>query len=218
MTTSEFIPQVGRSHQARTGHLSAGIKWAIGIVLGVIAIAVAWHLIEGWLSAKPKKTPAPPVAIARAQNRTVTVMEHTIATVVSPATVQVNAQVAGKLLTAYFQEGQIVHQGDALFLIDPTPYRNALDQAKAQLAKDQAAATSAGNDEKRYVALFAQGAASQQQRDQAVATAAGDRATVASRVRPGGRWEPRKKISAIQGFSRRSMARPGRSRSSPAIW
>ena len=95
MTTSEFIPQVGRSHRARTGHLSTGVKWAIGIALGVIVIAVAWHLIEGWLGAKPKKTQAPPVAIARAQSQTVTVTEHTIATVVSPATVQVNAQVAG---------------------------------------------------------------------------------------------------------------------------
>ena len=177
MTTSEFIPSVSRT---RTSHLSASVKWVIGIVLGLIAIVAVWHLIEGWFSAKPKKTSAPPVTVARASSQTVTVMEHTIATVVSPATVQVNAQVAGKLLTATFQEGQIVHKGDALFLIDPTPYRNALDQAKAQLAKDQAAATSAGNDEKRYIALYAQGAASQQQRDQAVATAAGDRAAVQS--------------------------------------
>ena len=65
-----------------------------------------------------------------ASSADVTVMDHTIATVVSPATVQVNAQVAGKLLTAYFQEGQIVHKGDPLFLIDPAPYQNALAQAQ----------------------------------------------------------------------------------------
>ena len=35
-------------------------------------------------------------------------VQNTIATVVSPATVQVTAQVQGKLLQAYFQEGQIV--------------------------------------------------------------------------------------------------------------
>ena len=111
--------------------------------------------------------------VAAAAKADVTLITHTIATVVSPATVQVDAQVAGKLLAAYFQEGDIVHKGQLLFLIDPAPYQNALAQANAQLAKDQATAQSDLNDEKRYTALYAQNATSQQQRDQAVAAAKG---------------------------------------------
>src|SRR6185312_556001 len=102
----------------------------------------------------------------------------TIATVVSPATVQVTAQVQGKLLQAYFQEGQLVHKGAPLFLIDPAPFQNALAQAKAQLDKDGANLQSAQNDQRRYTALYAQNAISQQQRDQAVAAAQADAATV----------------------------------------
>ena len=119
-----------------------------------------------------------PVITARAEKKNVTVVEKTIGTVVSPATVQVTAQVQGRLLKAYFQEGQLVHKGDPLFLIDPEPFENALAQAKAQLAKDMANAESARNDQKRYTALFAQNAISEQARDQAVATAKADDATV----------------------------------------
>ena len=108
----------------------------------------------------------------------VSVVQTTIGTVVSPAMVQVTAQVQGKLLQAYFQEGQLVHKGDPLFLIDPAPFQNALEQSRAQLAKDTATAQAALNDQKRYTSLYAQNAISQQQRDQAVATAQADAATV----------------------------------------
>ena len=180
MSVSEFIPSVTRDVKAKVRRLSRRAKWVIGIGAGIILVAVGWHLISGWLHGKPKAPPPAPVKVATARLQNVTVMEHTIATVVSPAMVQVNAQVAGKLLNAFFQEGQIVRKGDALFLIDPAPFQNALAQAKAQLAKDQATAQSDLNDENRYVALYAANATSQQSRDQAVAAAQGAAATVQS--------------------------------------
>ena len=176
MTASEFHSSVRRDVQPRT--ISRRLQWVIGLVGGVILIALGWHLISGWLHGKTRTPPPPPVTVARARTQTVTVTEHTIATVVSPATVQANAQVAGKLLKAYFQEGQIVHKGNVLFLIDPAPFQNSLAQARAQLAKDQAQAVSLTNDEQRYVALYAANATSQQSRDQAVAAAQSAQATV----------------------------------------
>ena len=180
MAVSEFLPSGATQAGTKARWLSPRIKWVIGLAAGLAIILIAWHLIDGWLHAKPKTPPPPPVRVSTAKSQTVTVMEHTIATVVSPATVQVNAQVAGKLLTAYFQEGQIVHKGDPLFQIDPAPFQNALAQAKAQLAKDQANAASLSADEKRYVTLYSENATSQQSRDQAVAAAQGARATVQS--------------------------------------
>ena len=180
MTVSEFIPTVAKDAKTKVNRLSARTKWIVGIIGALILAAIAWHFIGGWLHGKPKTPPPPPVHVGIAKTQSVTMMERTIATVVSPAMVQVNAQVAGKLLAANFQEGQIVHKGDPLFQIDPAPFQNALAQAKAMLAKDQAAAQSALNDEKRYVALYAANATSQQLRDQAIATAQGDVATVAS--------------------------------------
>jgi multidrug efflux system membrane fusion protein len=124
--------------------------------------------------------PPPPVIVATAASRNVTVVEHTIGTVIANSTVQITARVSGQLLSASFKEGQIVRAGDLLFQIDPKPFVAALEQARAQLAKDSAQLFSARNDQKRYATLFAQNAASSQQRDQADATAKGMAATVAA--------------------------------------
>jgi membrane fusion protein, multidrug efflux system len=47
--------------------------------------------------------------------------------------VELRAQVGGLLTEIHFQDGQIVHQGDLLFVIDPRPYQIRLAEAKAQL-------------------------------------------------------------------------------------
>ena len=189
MSVSDFTPAIPHAakgkpvrDKAAKGRLrlSRRIKWILAGLGAVILAALAWHVIAAYLAGHKKAPPPPPVHVASVRRADVTIMAHTIATVVSPATVQVNAQVAGKLLTAYFQEGQIVHKGDPLFLIDPGPFQNALAEANAQLAKDQATAQSDLNDEKRYIALYAQNATSQQMRDQAVAAAKGAVAQVNS--------------------------------------
>ena len=182
-SVSDFSPAVTRvtkKAKKTVRRMSGRTRWILGGVGALILAALVWHIVVGLLAGHKKPPPPPPVHVASASRADVTVVDHTIATVVSPATVQVNAQVAGKLLTAYFQEGQIVHKGDPLFLIDPAPFQNALDQARAQLAKDQATARSDLNDEKRYTALYAVNAISQQIRDQAVAAAEGAVAQVNS--------------------------------------
>src|ERR1700738_3024569 len=47
--------------------------------------------------------------------------------------VELRAQVGGTLTEIHFQDGQIVHKGDLLFLIDPRPYEIKLAKATAQL-------------------------------------------------------------------------------------
>jgi RND family efflux transporter MFP subunit len=46
--------------------------------------------------------------------------------------VEIRAQVSGYLSEIHFTDGQIVHQGDLLFVIDPRPYEIQLQQAMAQ--------------------------------------------------------------------------------------
>jgi multidrug efflux system membrane fusion protein len=177
MSVSEFLPSTARTVKAE-GARSARARWLLWGLGLVVLLGLGWLGYRLLMPSKPHVPPPAPVRTARATKKDVTVVQDTIATAVSPATVQVTAQVQGKLLTAYFQEGQLVHKGDPLFLIDPAPFQNALDQAKAQLAKDAANLQSAQNDQKRYTTLYAQNAISQQQRDQAVATALADAATV----------------------------------------
>jgi len=178
-TASHFEPSLTEAKKAarkaarKVGlrKLSPRLKWILIAAGGLILVVIAWHVIAGLLAGHKKPPPPPPVSIATVNKVDVTILDHTIATVVSPATVQVDAQVTGILKTAYFQEGQLVHKGDPLFLIDPAPYQNAFVQAQSTLAKDQATAQSDINDEKRYIALYALNATSQQMRDQAVAAA-----------------------------------------------
>ena len=47
--------------------------------------------------------------------------------------VELRAQVSGYLTEIHFTDGQIVHKGDLLFVIDPRPYDISLQQAAAQL-------------------------------------------------------------------------------------
>jgi len=177
MSVSEFLPSASRA--VKTGATrSSRARWLLW-GLGLLALlGLAWLGYRLLMPSKPHAPPPAPVRTAIAQRQDVTMVQNTIATVVSPATVQVTAQVQGRLLTAYFKEGGLVKKGDPLFLIDPAPFQNALAQAKAQLAKDSANLQSAQNDERRYTALYAQNAISQQQRDLAVATAGADAATV----------------------------------------
>jgi len=47
--------------------------------------------------------------------------------------VELRAQVGGTLTEIHFKDGDIIHQGDLLFTIDPRPYEIRLAQATAQL-------------------------------------------------------------------------------------
>lgn len=149
-----------------------------GVAAAAAVLGLLWYLLSAGSSLHAP--PPPLVVVAQAGSKDVTVVEHTIGTVVPEATVQVTARVSGQLMRAYFKEGQMVRAGDLLFLIDPKPFQAALEQARAQLAKDEAMLYSAQNDKKRYDTLFAQNATSSQQRDQADATAKSLLATVAA--------------------------------------
>ena len=80
-----------------------------------------------------------------------------LGTVIPFETVTVKTQIAGNLQTVGFAEGQTVKTGDFLAQIDPRPYEAALEQAKGQLAKDQALLAQAQSDLARYEQLNKQG-------------------------------------------------------------
>jgi multidrug efflux system membrane fusion protein len=77
-----------------------------------------------------------------------------------------------------FQEGQMVNKGDFLAQIDPRPYQVALEQAQAQLAKDQALLKNAQLDLQRYNTLVAQNSIAKQTRDTQISLVAQNEATV----------------------------------------
>jgi membrane fusion protein, multidrug efflux system len=173
----EDLPARLRDLPRQFGRLSPRNKLIAGVASAAV-LGLAAFLI--WGGQRERERPPPQVVTAIAAVRDVTVVEHTMGTVLANATVQVTAQVTGQLLRAPFQEGQIVKKGELLFEIDPRPFKAALQQAAAQQAKDVAQMVNAQNNQRRYDSLFAQGAISPQQRDQADAAAKSAVATVAA--------------------------------------
>ena len=99
--------------------------------------------------------------------------------IVSPMqTVAVTAQVSGALLDVLFKEGDVVHQGQPLFRIDPRPLQDAVDQQKAILARDEAQSEAGRREDVRYQTLVSEDFVSREQADQIHATALAQQATV----------------------------------------
>lgn len=142
-----------------------------------------------------------PVTVAKATQKNVPVEIQVIGNVEAYNTISVKAQVTGQLTQVHFKEGDYVKKGDLLFNIDPRPLQAALDQAKANLARDKATlgqsdanlardeaqARYAQAQSTRYTQLFQNGIISKDQSEQlranAEATAqavAADRATIDS--------------------------------------
>jgi membrane fusion protein (multidrug efflux system) len=82
--------------------------------------------------------------------------------------VQIRARVDGFLDKRVYTEGQLVHTGQTLFLMDPKPFEATLQSAQGQLAQQQARLTVAKANLARVIPLAAQNALSQKERDDAI--------------------------------------------------
>ena len=139
-------------------------RWGIFLFVVLAAFAVARTLQRGVETAKSTQPPVRPVLVAKVISKEVPIYLDEIGTCAAYETVQVQAQVAGKILARHFQDGADVKQGDLLFTIDPRPYQAVLDQAKAQAVLDQVTL-------KRQADLRAKGVNAAQDYDTAVANA-----------------------------------------------
>jgi multidrug efflux system membrane fusion protein len=107
-----------------------------------------------------------------------------VGNVESMATVDIKSRVAGQVLQVYFQEGQTVSKGQLLFEIDPELIRRQIaeiqanlskdlaleEQAKANVAKDEAQIKQTRGAADRGLELAKEGIFSREQTEQVVAT------------------------------------------------
>lgn len=92
----------------------------------------------------------------------------------------VRPQVNGLIVARLFTEGDMVHQGQPLYRIDPAPYEASVASARAALAKAQAAIASNEALARRYGELVKINAIARQDYENALTTAAQARADVAA--------------------------------------
>jgi len=106
---------------------------------------------------------AVPVAVAPVTVRDVPVFLDGLGNVNALNTVTVKTRIDGQLLRFNFQEGQLVHAGEEIALIDPRPSQATLAQAEAARFKDEASLGNARHDLERYSQLYKAGVIPEQQ-------------------------------------------------------
>lgn len=99
-----------------------------------------------------KGAPPAPVTVGRVERRTVPITLSNIGTIEAPATVSIKSKIGGELTKVYISEGQKVKAGDPLFEIDRRPYEIALQQAQAELGRQDALLKQAQAERERDLA------------------------------------------------------------------
>lgn len=123
---------------------------------------------------------APEVVVAPVEQKEVEIFTEWVGTTTGFVNAQIYPKIQGYLMKQTYQDGNVVAAGDVLFEIDPRQYQAALDQAKGQLGRAQAALGKSELDVARYTPLVAQGAVSRQELDDAIQARAANRAEVDS--------------------------------------
>ena len=126
----------------------------------------------------PSGPPPAPVVVGKAVRRAVPVSLHGIGNVEPVASVAVRSRVAGPIQKVHIADGAEVARGQALFTIDPEPFRIALARAESELARDSALLKKAQDDAARYETLVAKEYVTREQYEAAVAQSASLAATI----------------------------------------
>jgi multidrug efflux system membrane fusion protein len=122
--------------------------------------------------------PPVPVVVSQVVTKTVPFEVASIGNVEAYRTVSVRSQVGGVLREIHFKEGDHVKKGQPLLLIDPAPYRAALEAAKATFARDQATAANLEQTVARYDELVKKNYITAQQHSDMLSQLASTKATV----------------------------------------
>ncbi|MDF2402002.1 efflux RND transporter periplasmic adaptor subunit [Aeromonas sp. 5HA1] len=113
--------------------------------------------------------PPVPVVVAEAKLTDVPLTTEMVGETAGYREIEVRSRVNGILLERTYVEGQPVTAGQELFLIDPAPYKVALEQAKGALAQEQARFNKARADRDRIIPLFKRQVVSRKDYDDTIA-------------------------------------------------
>ena len=95
----------------------------------------------------------PAVTVSRPVQQKITEWDEYTGRFVAVKTVEIRARVSGFIDSIHFKDGQIVKQGDLLFIIDPRPYRLAVEQATPDRDRARAKLAIATHDVERATPL-----------------------------------------------------------------
>lgn len=108
------------------------IPWLLAVLLTVASCSSEQASSSG-------QAPPPEVGVAQVLSRSVQQWDEFTGRVSAIDTVELRPRASGYVQRVAYKEGQDVKRGDLMFQIDPRPYRAALDNAQAQLARARVA-------------------------------------------------------------------------------
>lgn len=161
--------------------LTTSIKWhEARLQHPVILLVTLFALfLSGCEEAKEQPAPSPPtVEVAEVAQQDVPIRKEWVGTLDGMVNAQILAQVTGYLIKQNYREGEWIKQGQLLYEIDPRPFQAALNEAKANLARQEAVVKTARLDMERIQRLLPEKAVSVRDRDNAVGREAAARAEV----------------------------------------
>jgi multidrug efflux system membrane fusion protein len=123
---------------------------AISIVVALCAGILAGCDNKPAANAAP---PPPPVTVSKPLQKQITEWDEYTGRFEALATVDIRARVSGFIDSIHFRDGQIIKQGDLLFVIDPRPYKLAVDQSKSDLERARSKLEIATSDVERATPL-----------------------------------------------------------------
>src|SRR5215469_12652647 len=145
-----------------------GRRAPLFVCLVLIAVAAAGYL--GWQrfahspGAGAPEAPAPiPVIAATVKQQNFPIVLTGIGNVAALNSATVRSMVTEQIISVDFKDGQSVKKGELLAQLDPSTYQAQLDQAEANLARDEAHLENGRINLNRYIPLQKQGFAPQQQ-------------------------------------------------------
>jgi multidrug efflux system membrane fusion protein len=156
-----------------SAHKGSWVRIIVYLALVAALGLIVWKIYQNNQAAKSQASSQAaalmsrpvPVQTAAAEQRPMPIFLTALGTVTPYMSVTVKARVSGELEPVKFTEGQQVRQGETIIVIDPRPYKAALDQAKGTLAHDEALLKDAQAQFKRYTALYAAGVVSKETLD-----------------------------------------------------
>lgn len=129
----------------------------LGVIVLVVLLARAWSGGNAQAARKPAHASVVPVKVAVAQRGNLALAVTVNGYVEAYSTVTVQSRVSGQLQSVAFTPGGQVKAGDVIARIDPSLLQAQRDQARGNLAKDQAQLANARQVLRRYTPMLAKG-------------------------------------------------------------